>query len=277
LDDWAFSDTWAGMATRMRKTAEDVTIWGIHPVSGFLTARPEALKCIFVLPTFGRTPVQRDLMKKAEGKGVRISKTLDFSALHIPSGTVHQGVAARVRPAWIFEFHDLIDMLQDSQHLMVMCDQVTDPQNLGAIIRSSVAFGADGIVVPERSTAPITGVVAKASSGAIARARICPVVNLANAMLECRRSGIRVTGLSPAGRTALWDADFTGACALVIGAEGKGLRHKVEETCDVLVRIPHSHLVESINVAAAAGIALYEAARQRAKAAQQLEGTSNNG
>jgi len=257
------------MRTDRRRSEEEICIWGNHPVEEFLRVRPDAVLGVYILPSFGRTRPQRDLERLIEEIGVAIHRVQDFSRLPVPPGTVHQGVAALVKPVWEVDFGDLLDSMASGTALYVICDQVTDPHNFGAILRSAVAFGVSAVIVSERDTSPVTGVTVKASSGAVAHARICRVPNLAAAMASCREQGISLVGLAPGGNTPVWDADLTGPSAVVLGAEGKGLRRRVEATCDCLVRIPHGPSVESLNVSTAAGIVLYEVARQRGLSARR--------
>lgn len=257
------------MRTGRRWSGEEVVIWGNHPVREFLETRPDAVLGVYILPSFGRTRAQKDLQRRIEESGIAIHRLQDFSRLSVPPGSVHQGIAARVEPVWEADFRGLLDDMACGPALSVICDQVTDPHNFGAILRSAVAFGVIAVIVAKRDASPVTGVTVKASSGAVARTRICRVANLATAMIACRERGISLAGLTPSGRIPIWDVDFTGPSAVVLGAEGKGLRRRVEAACDCLVRIPHGPYVGSLNVSAAAGIVLYEAARQRGLFAQK--------
>ncbi len=241
----------------------DVLIWGIHPVREILETRPDACQGLSVYPSFGKKKMQARLLRLAERRGVDINSTEDLTRQGVPSGAVHQGVAAWVRPIWSINFSCLAQLWKDDIPLIVVCDQVTDPQNLGAIIRSSVALGAQAIMLSGRKTVHITGAVAKASSGALFHTKICQVVNLVRALRQLKEMGLWIVGLTPDGNSVLWESDLVTSLALVVGAEGVGLRRLVKEACDFLVKIPHLGRIDSMNVASAASIALYEVARQR--------------
>jgi 23S rRNA (guanosine2251-2'-O)-methyltransferase len=146
-----------------------------------------------------------------------------------------------------------------------LLDGIEDPHNLGAIIRSSLAAGADGVVITERRSAPLTESVARASAGALEHLPVARVTNLARAIQELKDSGYWLIGLDERAPQNLTQADFTGAVGIVLGSEGKGLHDLVRKNCDFLVSIPTTGPVRSLNVSVAAGIVLFEAVRQRGK------------
>ena len=184
----------------------------------------------------------------------------------LTEGSVHQGVAIAV-PAYSYaEVDDLLDAaaLASVPPLIVALDGVTDPRNLGAVIRSAGAFGAHGVLVPTRRSAGVTAAAWKVSAGAIARVPVARATNLARALAELRKSGVFVVGLAGDGDTPLGELPFAGdPLVLVAGSEGKGLSRLVREQCDAIASIPISSGIESLNASVAAGIALYEVARQR--------------
>ena len=243
--------------------SKPIIIWGIHPVREFLEICPDDCHRLFVHPSFGKKKVQAGLLGLAERHAVFVERAEDLKSTGVPAGTVHQGVAALVKPVWSIDFSSLPLYWRDKNPLVVICDQVTDPQNVGAVIRSSVALGAQAVLLPGRRTGRITGAVAKASSGALFHIKVCQVGNLVTAMRQLKEMGLWIAGLSPDGERPLWELDLNRPLALVVGAEGTGLRRLVRETCDFLARIPHLCPVGSMNVACAASIALYEVARQR--------------
>jgi 23S rRNA (guanosine2251-2'-O)-methyltransferase len=171
----------------------------------------------------------------------------------------NQGVAGWLRPR---EFIGLKALLATAPRLLVALDGIQDPQNLGAILRSAEAAGADGVILPERRAAPVTAAVVKASSGASEHLRLCQVAGLASAVSEIRRAGLWCVALDTSGETALWDFDLTQPVCLVVGGEA-GLHRLVRQRCDARLRIPISGRVESLNASAAAAVALYEITRQR--------------
>jgi 23S rRNA (guanosine2251-2'-O)-methyltransferase len=181
----------------------------------------------------------------------------------LTGGAIHQGVALRVRP---YEYAHPEDFTQDGGlPLVVALDGVTDPRNLGAIIRSAAAFGATGVVVPTRRSAGVTAGAWKASAGALARLPVAQVVNLARALAAYKERGFFVAGLDAAGTTGVRDMSIAdGPMVLVVGSEGRGLSRVVAAACDMLVSIPMDSATESLNAGVAASIALYEIAGLRA-------------
>jgi 23S rRNA (guanosine2251-2'-O)-methyltransferase len=177
----------------------------------------------------------------------------------LPEGSVHQGLIARVEPLPEVAIEDLLELTEgDPKATVVVLDQVTDPHNVGAILRSTAAFGAAGVIVQDRHAPPMTATLAKSASGAV---DICPIVrvtNLARAMSQLKDAGFWCVGLAEETETDLASADLTGRTALVLGAEGDGLRRLTRETCDVLVRLPTIAPIHSLNVSAAAAIALHQ-------------------
>jgi 23S rRNA (guanosine2251-2'-O)-methyltransferase len=176
----------------------------------------------------------------------------------VPSDAPHQGVVIEVEPlddAWLDGLlHEV-----DERAILLVLDQVTDPHNLGAILRSAAAFGAIGIVTQDRHSPPESGVVAKAASGALERMPWVRVVNLARALEEIGEAGFWRIGLAGDTESLLADALGPPRVALVLGAEGPGLRHNTREHCDALARLPISDAIESLNVSNAAAVALYAA------------------
>lgn len=179
-------------------------------------------------------------------------------------GSVHQGVAIEVKP---IEPPDLDDIGRAAsvadRSLVVVLDQVTDPHNVGAIMRSAAAFGATALIVTERNAPEVTGTLAKSASGAAEHVPIVRVKNLARALAALGEWGFRRIGLAEEGPAALADVEMGPHVALVLGAEGEGLRHLTREHCDVLARLPTGGPIGSLNVSNAAAVALYEVARRR--------------
>jgi 23S rRNA (guanosine2251-2'-O)-methyltransferase len=178
----------------------------------------------------------------------------------LPAGAVHQGIAAQVEPLPGWGIED-IGRAAGASAVVVVLDQVTDPHNVGAILRSAAAFGALAVVVPDRHAPEETGTLAKSASGALERMPLVRVTNLARALEILKADGFWIAGLAADGPVTLAGAKLTGKIALVLGAEGEGLRRLTRTHCDHLVRLPISGAVESLNVSNAAAIALYELAR----------------
>ena len=172
----------------------------------------------------------------------------------------HQGVLAWVEP---YRYADAYELAAGEQPLIAALDQVSDPRNLGAVIRSAEGSGATGVVVPAHGSARVTPVVSHASAGAVEHLPVAVVTNLARFLGEVKRGELWVVGAAGDAETSLWDADLSGGLAFVFGAEGRGLRPLVRRTCDDLVSIPLYGKIESLNVSVAASLLLYEARRQR--------------
>jgi 23S rRNA (guanosine2251-2'-O)-methyltransferase len=174
----------------------------------------------------------------------------------LPPGAVHQGLALLAPPP---AAPSLEDLLADSpgDALLVVLDQVTDPQNVGAILRSSAAFGARAVIVPRRHAPPVTGALAKAASGALEHVPLIEVGNLERALQQIKQAGFWCLGLDAAAERTVAEARLDGRLALVMGAEGSGLRRLTAERCDILVRLPTQGPIATLNVSNAAAVALY--------------------
>jgi 23S rRNA (guanosine2251-2'-O)-methyltransferase len=173
----------------------------------------------------------------------------------------HQGVLALVAP---YPYADAYELAAAERPLLAVLDRVTDPRNLGAVCRSAEGAGATGVVVPAHGSAVVTAAVARASAGAVEHLPIAVVTNLARYLEEVKGGDLWVYGAAgEAGARSMWETDLAGGVAIVLGAEGKGLRPLVKRTCDALVSIPLEGAVESLNVSVAAAVLLYEARRQR--------------
>ena len=177
----------------------------------------------------------------------------------------HQGVVALLATQATISLQELLDLQSPggSAGMLVLLDGVEDPQNLGAIIRTALAAGANGVIIPDRRTAGLTEAAARASAGAVAHMPIARVTNLSRAMEELKAAGYWLVGLDERADRGYSDVDLTGPVAFVLGGEGKGLHQLVRERCDFLVSLPTRGPVRSLNVSVAAGIALFEAVRQR--------------
>lgn len=182
----------------------------------------------------------------------------------LPEGAVHQGIAARVAPLPELDLLDICDQATDrEQATVVVLDQVTDPHNVGAILRSAAAFGALAVILTERHAAPESGTLAKSASGALEHVPLVRVGNLARAMEQLKQAGFWLAGLAAEGKTTLAGAKLSGKVGLVMGAEGAGLRRLTRDHCDLLVRLPTGGAIGHLNVSNAAAVALYELARLR--------------
>jgi 23S rRNA (guanosine2251-2'-O)-methyltransferase len=235
-----------------------VIIYGINPVLEAL--RAGRVKELRVGDRGGERMHQ--LLALAAERGVRVRRVpadaLDRDSRH----GVHQGVVADVEDPGDYSVDELVRGAEGPP-LIVVLDGIEDPHNLGAILRTADAAGADGLVVQRRRSAALDGAAAKASAGAVAHVRIAEVVNIARAIEELKEAGVWTVGLAGDATTPYDSIDFTSPSAIVVGAEGTGLRRLVRERCDYLAAIPMQGRVGSLNVSVAAGIALFEAVRQR--------------
>lgn len=177
----------------------------------------------------------------------------------------HQGVIALAAAREYASVADILKVAADrgEKPLLVVCDEISDPHNLGAIIRTAECAGAHGLIIPKRRSAGLTAVVAKASAGAVAHIPVARVANIAATLKDLKEKGIWVFGADAVGTTGLYDTDLRGPAAIVIGSEGFGMTRLVTETCDFLVSVPLKGKVNSLNASAAAAVLLYEAVRQR--------------
>ena len=220
----------------------------------------------------------REVFAIASDKGISLLEVPRVELDRMTTGAVHQGLAARV-PAYEYAHpDDLLDAAAANKEpaLIVALDSVTDPRNLGAVVRSAAGFGAHGVLVPERRAAGMTASAWKTSAGAAARVPVAQAVNLTRQLKAYQAAGCMVVGLAADGDVALPDLDLAdGPLVVVVGSEGKGLSRLVAETCDVLVSIPMSSSLESLNAGVAASVTLYAVAQKRAqKAAPKPAGTT---
>jgi 23S rRNA (guanosine2251-2'-O)-methyltransferase len=186
-------------------------------------------------------------------------------------GLLHQGIGLQVPPYQYRTLHELLDVARESTRapLLLALDGVTDPRNLGAVIRSAAAFGAHGVIVPERRSAGVTAVAWRTSAGAAARVPVAQVTNLVRALKECQEAGMFVLGLDADGDVSLDDLEAaTDPIVVVLGSEGRGMSRLVGTTCDLTVAIPMFDAAESLNASVAASITLAEVARRRRAAAR---------
>ena len=233
-------------------------LWGRHAVLAAL-ANPER-KPLRLVATEDALPALAPLADMPQ------PQILDRDALGLllPPGAVHQGLALKAGPLKPVAVEDLIDRAAGTgQAVIVALDQVTDPRNVGAILRSAAAFGALGVIVPERHAPEISGVLAKAASGAVEHVPLVRSVNLSRALEKLKGAGWWVVGLDGAAERSLAAHKLSGRIALVLGAEGDGLRRLTRDTCDLMARLPTGGPVASLNVSNAAAAALYELARER--------------
>ena len=239
-------------------------IWGIHPVLSALANDRRRCHRLLVTPetlAAHGEEIQR-LMKLRPLPQPETAGRIDLDGL-CPSGAVHQGIVLSAEPLPVLDVADLIDAAEGKTNAVIMIlDQVTDPHNVGAVLRSAAAFGAIGLMVPDRHAPEETGTLAKSASGALERFPLVRVINLVRALEDLKKAGFWIAGLAGEARQTLAEAKLSGRIALVMGSEGEGLRRLTREHCDHLVKLPQTDLVESLNVSNAAAVALYELIRR---------------
>ncbi|MEH1055755.1 23S rRNA (guanosine(2251)-2'-O)-methyltransferase RlmB [Micromonospora sp. CPCC 206171] len=207
-----------------------------------------------------------EIIRTAADRGIAILEISRAELDRMTGGVLHQGIGLQVPPFAYEPFEDMIAAsVEHTAPLLVALDGVTDPRNLGAVIRSAAAFGAQGVFVPERRAAGITATAWRTSAGAAARVPVAQVTNLTRALKACQDAGFMVVGLDADGETDLYDLEAAvGPLVVVVGSEGRGLSRLVGETCDLTVSIPMISDVESLNASVAAAVTLAEVARRRA-------------
>lgn len=202
----------------------------------------------------------------AKERSIPFVEVLPQKLGEMTGGAAHQGVAALASPVSYVTVDEILAQAQakGEKPFLVICDDISDPHNLGAIMRSAECCGVNGIILPKRHSAPITSVAVKASAGAVSYLPIAKVSNLATTIDALKEKGVWIYG-AEAGGSSVWDTDMRGATALVLGSEGNGISRLVREKCDFIVSIPMYGRINSFNVSCAASILLTEAARQRHK------------
>lgn len=235
-------------------------IFGVNPVVEAL--RAGTVSRLWVQAGAGARPAR--IVEQARRAGVAAARVEPAELDRLAPGAAHQGVAAEVAGARRRTVRGLIDAAPAAP-LLVVLDGVEDPRNFGAVARAAEAAGADGLIFPTRRSALPGATAAKASAGALAHLRLAPVVNVVRALAELGRAGVWTVGLDAEAERSCFDLDLIQPTAFVVGAEGRGLRRLVRERCDHLASIPMRGRVSSLNVSVAAGVALFEAVRQRTK------------
>lgn len=242
---------------------KDEIIYGINPVMEALRGKRRAFE-LFVAGTGTEKRLEKLLRLAAEkGVPVRQREKVDISRL---CGTdFHQGVALRVEP---FDYAELDEVIAKwkvtgEKGLFLILDSIQDPHNLGAIIRSAACAGVHGVIIPRDRAVGVTASVEKSSAGAVETVPVARVANLVQAIEELKREGLWIYGTDGNAKDSLYEQDFTGNVALVIGGEGEGIRPLVRKKCDFLISIPIKGGVSSLNASVAGGVTLFEVVRQR--------------
>ena len=237
-------------------------LYGFHAVTVRLKTAPDSVIEVH-LDAQRRDARMRSFAQRATEAGAKVIDSDDARLCKLAGNDRHQGVVALVKP--LPARHSLDDILDEAstQPLVLALDSVTDPHNLGACLRVADGAGVQAVIAPTDHAVGLNATVAKVASGAAETVPYLMVTNLARALNELKERDVKVIGLTDDAEQTLYDIDLSGPLALVLGAEGKGLRQLTRSTCDVLVKIPMAGAVESLNVSVAAGVCLYEVVRQR--------------
>jgi 23S rRNA (guanosine2251-2'-O)-methyltransferase len=237
-------------------------LFGFHAVGVRLKTAPQSIVEIYFEPT-RRDARMRQFVAKAQEAGVRLIEADALRIAKLSGSHGHQGVAARVEP--LPQVHSLDELLESLTEpaLLLVLDGVTDPHNLGACLRVADGAGVHAVIAPKDHAGGVNATVAKVASGAAETVPYFMVTNLARTLNELKERNIWCIGTSDDAPKTLYEVDLKGPVALVLGAEGEGIRQLTRKTCDELVRLPMKGAVESLNVSVASGVCLYEAVRQR--------------
>lgn len=239
-------------------------VYGLHAINAVLERAPERLLELWLAQPRDDAR-SRELRERAQTAGVHVQSVGAEALAKLVGDVAHQGAVAAVRPLKAWDEHDLLESLNQAAEdaFLLILDGVTDPHNLGACLRTADAAGVHAVLIPKDRAATVDGVVRKVAAGAAEFVPVASVTNVARTIDLLKERGIWVVGTDGEAPQTLYAADLKRPLALVLGAEGAGMRRLTRERCDFLVRIPMAGQVESLNVSVAAGVALFEARRQR--------------
>ncbi len=238
-------------------------VCGINVMNQLMATAPERILEVYMLEDLGRERRSR-LDKDPRELGVAVT-TCDLDELYRLTGSEqHQGIAAHIKPLPVLDDNGALELLAGiSEPLILILDSIQDPRNFGACLRTAESAGVDLVVVPRSRSVEMTPVVSKVASGAAEVQPVARVSNLARFMRELQESGVHLVGTDGEGQGNLYAHDLTGPLAIVMGAEGEGMRRLTREHCDITVKLPMRGTVESLNLSVATGVCLYEVLRQR--------------
>jgi len=239
-------------------------LYGIHPVTEALKAgRRDFVEIYLAAGKISRRIQQAAAL--ADSKGIPIKELATAKLGAIIRSEMHQGIGACVGPYPLVEMETILNKSsgQDGSHFLLLLDNILDPHNFGALVRTADCVGIDGIIMPKDRSAPPSPVVSKASSGALEHVRLARVTNMVTTIKELKRQGIWIVGMERESDQSLFRSDLTDSIAVIIGGEERGIRPLVKKNCDFLVAIPQTGRVESLNASVAGGVVMYEAYRQR--------------
>lgn len=249
---------------RHDRSASTELVVGRNPVIECLHARVPAT-ALYIAQGTRNDDRLTEAVQLAHSRSIPLIEVPRIELDSMTGNGLHQGVGLQIPPFEYADVFDLIGTVADGkeQGMVVVLDNITDPRNLGAVIRSTAAFGGQGVVIPERRSASVTAVAWRTSAGTAARLPVAKATNITRTLKEFQQNGYQVVGLDAGGDTTYDSYDGTGPVVIVVGSEGKGLSRLVRETCDVLVSVPTASWVESLNASVAAGVVLSEFSRQR--------------
>ncbi len=241
-----------------------IFVYGLHAVAAVLERSPERLLELWLAESRDDQRV-RDLKERAQATGVRVQSVNRDSLAKLVGEVAHQGAVAAVRPRKTWDDHELIAALDGfgPEPLLLVLDGVTDPHNLGACLRTADAAGVQAVLLPRDRAATVDSVARKVAAGAAEFVPVASVTNLARTLDQLKERNLWIAGLDGSAAQTVYAADLKRPLAMVLGGEGAGMRRLTRERCDFLMRIPMAGRAESLNVSVAAGIALFEARRQR--------------
>lgn len=246
-----------------KQTEDSDLIYGRHPVLSALESQ-RGLNRLWITTRLRYDHRFHHLILQAKEHGTVIDEVEPRRLDQITDGANHQGIAAQIAPYTYIELPDLIEQAQSvADPVIVVADGITDPHNLGAIIRTAEAIGAQGLVIPQRRASGITSTVVKVAAGALENFPVSRVINLSRSLEELKAAGFWIYGTAASGSEPLHTVNFSGPIVLVVGSEGEGLSMLTQRSCDVLVSIPLLGKTPSLNASVASGMALYEIYRQR--------------
>lgn len=237
-------------------------IFGIHAVEEALTARGRGFEYVAVVPGRGDARIQK-ISQLCRTAGVPLRTMPRDQLTRLARTASHQGVVAITAEKQYADLDDLLAHKRGAHSFLAVLDGIEDPHNLGAIIRTAEGAGVDGLIIPERRASGVTATVVKASAGASEYLPIAKVTNISRTLEELKARNIWMVGLDERGKQLYYELDYKMDCALVLGAEGHGIHEQIRKKCDFLVSIPMLGRIASLNVSVAAGVVMYEIARQR--------------
>ena len=237
---------------------------GIHTVATVLRWQPERVQSLWLEQNKKNNRIA-ELIDQARSAGISIQEVQRNKLDQLSEGAQHQGIAASCSPTALLDEHELYEQIEQNMQpvLLLILDEISDPHNFGACLRTADAAGVAAVILPQRNSSPITPVVHKIASGASIRVPIIKTPNLSRFINRIKKLGVWVYGAAGEAPNSIYQANLSQACAIVMGAEGAGLRRLTQESCDQLYALPMLGDVDSLNVSVATGIFLYEAVRQR--------------